>query len=310
MESSKFIVLTDFDETITESDTLSLVAAAAYDANPIPEPWSDFGAAYMADYASFMKTYRASQPTPDTVSSELAMQAKLDAIERRSVERVERSGLFKGVTRQHLAKQAEQARVRAGVPQVLRAWKKCSAVIGIGVISVNWSAWFIEQVLRESCGVSAKTAAGVGDWDAADVVVHANEIEMDELGRGTGKLQASASSGLRSGPHKESLLKKIASLNPDANIIYLGDSTTDLAPLLSADLGIIVGNKSSLREVCTKIGVDVKPLSAIPLTVARDRGAAGMTYKTVLYALDQWQDLLRYGPLSQVGILSSETRIV
>ena len=44
--------------------------------------------------------------------------------------------------------------------------------------------------------------------------------------------------------------------------VYIGDSPSDLAPLLQADLGIVVGQNKLLRRVAQAHGVHIKPLTA------------------------------------------------
>lgn len=44
--------------------------------------------------------------------------------------------------------------------------------------------------------------------------------------------------------------------------VYVGDSPSDFAPLLRADLGIVVGQNKLLRQVAKAQGVKLKPLTA------------------------------------------------
>lgn len=44
--------------------------------------------------------------------------------------------------------------------------------------------------------------------------------------------------------------------------VYVGDSPSDFAPLLRADLGIVVGQNKLLRRVAKAQGVKLKPLTA------------------------------------------------
>ena len=42
--------------------------------------------------------------------------------------------------------------------------------------------------------------------------------------------------------------------------VYVGDSMSDLAPLLSADMGIVVGQNMLLRRVAAAAGITLRPL--------------------------------------------------
>jgi phosphoserine phosphatase len=44
--------------------------------------------------------------------------------------------------------------------------------------------------------------------------------------------------------------------------VYVGDSMSDLAPLLSVDLGIVIGQNKLLRRVASAAGITLKPLVA------------------------------------------------
>lgn len=44
--------------------------------------------------------------------------------------------------------------------------------------------------------------------------------------------------------------------------VYVGDSMSDLAPLLSVDLGIVIGQNKLLRRVARAAGITLKPLVA------------------------------------------------
>lgn len=44
--------------------------------------------------------------------------------------------------------------------------------------------------------------------------------------------------------------------------VFIGDSPSDLAPLIAADLGIVVGRSPLIRRVCAAAGVQLRPLSA------------------------------------------------
>ncbi|MEW5307449.1 MAG: hypothetical protein WDW36_009844 [Sanguina aurantia] len=48
-------------------------------------------------------------------------------------------------------------------------------------------------------------------------------------------------------------------------VAYVGDSTSDLLPLLMADYGILIGTNSQVRKVCATFGVQLKPLCSAPL---------------------------------------------
>ena len=42
--------------------------------------------------------------------------------------------------------------------------------------------------------------------------------------------------------------------------VYIGDSPSDLLPLVRADVGIVIGKSSSLRRVAAMAGLQLRPL--------------------------------------------------
>ncbi|KAG1664830.1 hypothetical protein FOA52_007088 [Chlamydomonas sp. UWO 241] len=73
--------------------------------------------------------------------------------------------------------------------------------------------------------------------------------------------------------------------SPRGLVAYVGDSTSDLLALLAADVGIVIGSNRSLRRVCARFGVALRPLSSsVSLT---DAGASS----GVLYTTNSWHDV-------------------
>ena len=58
------------------------------------------------------------------------------------------------------------------------------------------------------------------------------------------------------------LLSKAIDSQTKGLTAYIGDSASDISPLLAADVGIIVGQNKLLRQVCTAAGITIKPLAA------------------------------------------------
>ncbi|KAK9449439.1 uncharacterized protein V1518DRAFT_416016 [Limtongia smithiae] len=332
--TSDMILLVDFDETITVEDTLHLVADAAYQAHAnddaasddaIPS-WSHFSETYMADYTAFAASYNVALAQRTTIAAELAYLAALDSVEEASVRRVEQSRLFRGVTSADLTTQALRVRLQPGVGAVLRRCRE-EMHMRIGVVSVNWSGLFIHEVLRLN-GICS-------DDDEDDgLQIFCNDIDLDTAGRGTGLL-TTGSFCMRTGAHKAELLAAIRaspftasrediatqlansrlhgtlntgtddiSITRRPKIIYIGDSTGDLAPLLKADVGVILGDKKSLRDTCARIGIDIRTLDTRGVEGDRrlvsnrrsssslhDGAADDAVRSRVLYSISSWHDI-------------------
>ena len=72
--------------------------------------------------------------------------------------------------------------------------------------------------------------------------------------------------------------------------VYIGDSASDLAAMLTADLGIVVGKSSSLRQVAAFCGVQLQPLVAgvLPALMPLGPSAGHVGNPVVGHGCDHW----------------------
>ena len=78
-------------------------------------------------------------------------------------------------------------------------------------------------------------------------------------------------------------------------IVYVGDSSTDLAALLVADMGIVMGNSSSLIKIAESWDIEIAPLKnrhehgfqRLLSTDANEEPPG----KKILYQTDTWQEI-------------------
>ncbi|KAK9369085.1 HAD-like domain-containing protein [Lipomyces kononenkoae] len=282
--ASQYMLLMDWDETITSADTIHLVAEAGYQAHGTSSscpsgvpPWSDFTNAYMTDYVA----YQASFGPRTNLKDELEFLTRSAAVEQASVSRIEKAGLFKSVTVKHLQMLAAKVEIRPGFFNVIRRCRTLGVMLGI--MSVNWSQVFIRAALEQNFG------------PCDDVPVYCNEIEFDKEGRGTG-VMSNGEYVLRTGTDKAKLVKHLIARNSDKKVVYVGDSTSDLHPLLEADVGVIMGQKKDLRETCERVGITVTDISLLDVASPK----AGR----VLYCIREWNQLLQNGPFADKKVLS------
>ncbi|KAK9240421.1 HAD-like domain-containing protein [Lipomyces kononenkoae] len=276
--ASQYMLLMDWDETITSADTVHLVAEAGYQAHGTSSslssgvpPWSEFTNAYMSDYVA----YQASFGPRTTLRDELEFLTRSADVEQASVSRIEKAGLFKSVTAKHLQMQAAKVEIRPGFFNVIRRCRTLGVMLGI--MSVNWSQVFIRAALEQNFG------------PCDDVPVYCNEIEFDKDGTGTG-VMSNGDYVLRTGADKAKLVRHLMARNSGKKVVYAGDSTGDLHPLLDADVGVVIGEKKSLRETCERVGITVRDISLLDVTSPKDG--------RVLYCIQEWNQLLLHGPFA------------
>ncbi len=189
------------------------------------------------------------------------------------MERVEAAGLFRGVGARDVERAAARAVEGGGV--VLRDGVEglLGRVLGSGgggggavcVVSVAWSRRFVRGVLegwarREGWG------GGGGGWVVGGVEVRANEIEGGGLDRVFG-----AAGGIWTAGDKVRVMRDVVEAaaagdgggdESESRTIYIGDSTTDLACLLEADVGICIrdeamtGEQRELQGTLKRVGVE------------------------------------------------------
>lgn len=268
--------ISDWDETITESDSMHLVGEAAYSHKPAFQPaWDFFAEAYHADYKEHKQQFESKHGHLEGLEKEVAFQERMAAIEQQSVDRVEGSDLFKGVPLESIRRQSQQITVRNGWWELVAQLRERN--VPIAIISVNWSGEMIREAFRAQ---GYKT-----EGEDSDVTVYANEIIVDDNAIATGKLSRSKQedmkqNDLRTGCDKRELVRHLRETSGKKRICYCGDSATDMLALLEADLGIVVAKKTLVEKLET-CGVGVVPVEE----------AMGASERQLLY-IEDWTSLL------------------
>ncbi|KAL2199531.1 haloacid dehalogenase-like hydrolase-domain-containing protein [Corynascus similis CBS 632.67] len=293
------LLLLDFDGTITQHDTLASLVALAIDASSkrrtattstitttatttvkkekqaLRALWDEIVRDYVAAHRVHVEGYHPPQERRATLRQELAFLESTRDVERASVTRVGHAGFFAGLDAAALEELGREAvllsaaeadffssptkggdlekekregavRVRKGFGdflnrQRIEGWD-------LAVVSVNWSGEFIKGVVQAGC------PDGQGGWVRRVV---ANQIEYPnglvegpkELGK---EPLVTAGDKLRA---MESLKEGLA----DEKVVYFGDSTTDLACLIEADLGVVMADdaESKLLNTLKRVGREV-----------------------------------------------------
>jgi HAD superfamily phosphoserine phosphatase-like hydrolase len=244
----------DFDGTITEKDTIGVLADAAIQHHKaahgldLQAKWDQAVKDYMTDYEAFTSKYQPSDDRRLTLDEELKYLSALKEVEAASLARVGRSGIFAGMDSQTLhalgaeAVSAGKISLRRGFPEIMEVAKQRGHRTGI--VSVNWSRSFIRGVLSPY-----------------DIDIIANEVTSDGQIAGPGFL----GSPLTTEPEKLQGLKHLVAKEEEGGgqkIVYFGDSTTDLSCLLVQG-GVVMARdgSTSLMKTLARIGVSVPHVS-------------------------------------------------
>ncbi|KAI1386203.1 HAD-like domain-containing protein [Hypoxylon trugodes] len=251
-------IFLDFDGTITAKDTVGELAnfalqVRASEGADLKQEWDNVVRAYIADYSAHVDGYHTGPEGRSLPEHEVEFLREAKDVETRSLGRVNDSCLFRGISGDKF-REAGRELVRKGVVKLrpgFEAFVKERIEQGwrVVVVSVNWSAAFIEGAIGEVEGVR----------------VVANEVrEGDGVVVGPLVLNRGGVREQRNMTNSQDKLDVVQAVLEDEGLegrpaIYFGDSTTDLECLLAADTGFVMSDKedSSLLQTLRRIGKEV-----------------------------------------------------
>jgi len=266
------LLLLDWDGTLTTTTTLPLIASIATLPTIHPK-LAALSKAYVDDLKAHDASYSPAKQERITVAQELHYLNSLHSVEKSSIELVEASGIFKDVGTGDIETAAADV-VENGSITLRNGWARLVEVVQssqdpgkVGIVSVAWSRRFISRVLT-LCG---RMEGGV-DVHAGDVEIRANEIEGDAsgrlercLGNGRGIWTAGDKVEVMDGLVDAFMVMEGGEVDGGVDrqpkVFYIGDSTTDLACLLKAEVGVCVRDRPlgeeqrGLKETLERIGV-------------------------------------------------------
>ncbi|CAL9734943.1 cold tolerance protein 1 [Monosporozyma servazzii] len=267
------IIISDFDETITKSDTISVLAQINLITNPNPDDenkWSHFTEHYMEGWRKYHDNAPLRQLPllkcfdgkiisdgnyKTALYSEFKYQEYLRVIELYSIDELtnksyfsETKGLIPEFTKKCLTDSS--IKLREGFKGLLNKINITSNKFYI--ISVNWSTEFILGVLDDE---------------------HMNESNVfcNALNTHDGDYDGSFSKQVMTGSDKIISLDKIVALEThtenNCKFWYIGDSETDLLSILNPNVnGVLLLDPSENAEKFFKVARDILGVSQESLT--------------------------------------------
>lgn len=221
------LVVLDFDETITSKDTISILSSIAYAKKTAFKPkWPYFSESYMNDYTKVKKDFGPIS----TLGDQKKFFDELRAVEHASIGRIENSGLFKGLSQADLAGKARSVPLRDGWQNFFSRLK--SRKIPIVILSINWSAFFISQVIQDT-----------------HVAIYANEFELDSQGQTTGRIIGGYLTGNDKQKRVSQIIEEYRTHIGSKKVAYFGDSLSDLIAMLDCDIPVAVAKPDIPRAV-------------------------------------------------------------
>lgn len=252
----------DFDGTITEADSIASVVDAALShhktvsspeaCQSLTDAWHHVVKSYMADLDAYDRNLEPSVQHGHSTSLDVARahfsNNQRRQIERASLSRVQDAGLFRGVPLEHLFRCGQEhrekqvVRLRNGFSDLIDLIRSPSVIedrASTQVLSVNWSAAYVRGVLSSE-EISPVIANEINPADGsinATPAVSADTASVEwpsVLAVGSDKLSA-----LRCLQRQQQKAKPKLSVE----IVYFGDSTTDLECLLEFG-GVVISPKA------------------------------------------------------------------
>ncbi|GMH40121.1 hypothetical protein BSKO_08025 [Bryopsis sp. KO-2023] len=295
------IVVTDFDDTCSDGDTLELLLMAlsgsaaklAGGGEHADELIKQRLKAVTKISREYSKAYKAllDEYLPPMVS-EIKGTAAFDMeilssvlvpmseFERVWNQKVVDSGVLAGGLQKAVMAGGQQIQLRK---KCLPLLEKARALgLGVHVLSVNWSAEWVAAPLGPNAAISGR---GETKMDENVIHVHANEL-MYKDGVSTGEIKRSLECADDKGRVFDELLLDEATSRGEqrGKSVYIGDSPTDLLALLAADFGIIFTGNKVLQRFVTELCIEVVPISTAPIE-------PGPHHPPVLYEATSWDEI-------------------
>ncbi|EGS23651.1 nuclease-like protein [Thermochaetoides thermophila DSM 1495] len=261
------LLLLDFDGTITCTDTLHALISLSIarttkcmselkttsqkrpNTAALFSLWDDIVREYVAAHTAHSAQYRPREEDRREIDDEFDYLESVKPIEKASVARVGAAGFFAGLVSWEEAKyeSVEDVETRKwglrdlGRSAVLHSKDTNVPPDGGGELCVE---------VRKGFGEFMKRFGGTNtdDWEVAVVSVNwSAEFIRGEV-KGPAELGGDV---LVSVKDKLRAMKSVMKLDGKERVVYFGDSTTDLACLLAADLGVVVADNTETKLMKT-----------------------------------------------------------
>ncbi|KAJ4850994.1 hypothetical protein Tsubulata_026800 [Turnera subulata] len=275
-------MFSSFDGTgsvVDSSEILATLAisSSADDQAGLKSTWGHLFAQYNEEYELEVENLSSSQRKEFNYDTVLKAFEKFSDIESAKNLRVTESGALKGIKVGDIKKTGEHIILLQDFIKFFdRIAKRQNLDSKTHVISTSWSTGLIEAAFS-SVHLNA-------------LKVHANELASKESVT-TGGINGT----IVSPAIKVEVLEAIVKRQSKKLSVYVGKSVEDLLCLLKADIGIVIGQSSSLKRVGTQLGVTFKSLISGSIIIQKDIVKGGRPNWTgssgTLYTVSSWNEI-------------------
>ncbi|KAL2653394.1 hypothetical protein R1flu_021522 [Riccia fluitans] len=280
------ILVSDFDLTCTLEDSCSVLARLVISAangtakaKDLETKWAELGTQYSLEYQKLLdRILPSSGEKTDEYNPHGLREAlkELSDFEGEANARVIQSEFLAGLRTESVLQAGSRIPFYQGCEQLLTAVSKLKQSLEFHILSVCWSRTLIQSSLS-SKGLQFTN-------------IHSNELGSD------GRIDRRIESAL----DKEHVFKEILGQGKqktaDSLSIYVGDSVTDLLCLMKADIGIVIGQSSTLDRMAANFGIKMLPLYTGLLQREQQRSSSDgrnlwSKFEGVLYRVCSWNEL-------------------
>ncbi|XP_031104798.1 bifunctional TH2 protein, mitochondrial-like [Ipomoea triloba] len=289
LEDRRFMIFSAFDLTCTHVDSCAILAKLAISTAPksdqirtenqiarmtlsdLTNIWEDLSKNYKNGYDQCIENILATEKA-EKFDFEGLLEAleQLSDFEKKANLRVIESGLLKGLSLEDIKQVGGSLILQDGCMNFFQTVIKKD--VDVRVLSSCWCGDLIR---------SAFSSGGLND----ELKVRANELEFKESSC-TGKIVKRVESPIDKLQAKL-LVKNCGSDRKKRLDVYIGDSVGDLACLLEAYAGIVVGSNSSLTRLGTHFGVRFIPLFRGVVDQQKEREVGS----GILYTASSWAEI-------------------
>lgn len=118
--------------------------------------------------------------------------------------------------------------------------------------------------------------------------IDTNELVFDETSSSTGKMILNVETALDKQRHFAQILNKGPGAQQQVLSVYIGDSLTDLLCLLQADVGIVLGDSSTLKQV---YGAKMSSLFRKALVLEQGNVEDSQKLSGCVFAVSSWYEV-------------------
>ena len=263
-------LITDFDETISEQDTISTLVHTAADTRPGEKAqflaaWQEMVQWYLTRY------YRVCDAWQNQRHSIVDFLKTFEELERASIQRVMAKGFLAGLTKEGLRAVGRNIVKKPGVDQVLAAMRVEGVTVEI--LSANWSESLIQ-----------------GATERMHDRIITNSLIYDAAGRSTGAIHlhvVSARDKL-----KRFRERKKNPPNPNetgdggiTRTLYIGDSISDFLAILDADVGVLIGQNQIAMQTLEQFRLPTQRIHK------ETRFDPSLCYQGTVLLVNSWKEL-------------------